>query len=70
MEDKCFCHLNGYAVKDATARAAIESMGLVIDELIATITALEATVESLQLKYDVMESEAIMTYETEVVPIN
>jgi hypothetical protein len=24
--DKCFCHLNGYAVKDATARQEIESI--------------------------------------------
>ena len=25
-EEKCFCHLNGYAVKDATARKYIENL--------------------------------------------
>lgn len=26
MSEKCFCHLNGFAVKDATARAEIEDL--------------------------------------------
>ena len=28
MEDKCFCHFNGYAVKDATTRKEIEALKL------------------------------------------
>ena len=27
--DKCFCHLNGYAVKDATARKMIENLQVI-----------------------------------------
>lgn len=52
--DKCFCHLNGYAVKDATARQQIAAMqetitaqNQTIAELQETITALEAAVAEL-----------------------
>ena len=33
MEEKCFCHLNGYAVKDATARKEIESTKTSVNNL-------------------------------------
>lgn len=34
MDDKCFCHLNGYAVKDATARKSIEELSKKVDDLV------------------------------------
>ena len=63
--DKCFCHLNGYAVKDATARQAIAEMQETINTLQETITALEATVAELAASSGgSLAAQASMTYQS------
>lgn len=41
MSEKCFCHLNGYKVKDADARAEIKNLKAQATELLNKITQLE-----------------------------
>ena len=36
--DKCFCHLNGFAVKDATARKEIAELKETVDDLIKDLS--------------------------------
>ncbi len=57
--DKCFCHLNGYAVKDATARQQIAAL----TEQIAALTQL---VTALAEKYEVVENSAVLVSEVEI----
>lgn len=47
MNEKCFCHLNGYAVKDATARADIELTKSNITNIQSDINVLKNRVNSL-----------------------
>lgn len=41
MSDKCFCHLNGYEVKDAKARNSIETLNNTTSEISEDVTVLE-----------------------------
>lgn len=62
MSDKCFCHLNGYAVKDATARKDILNLSDVVNIIKASIdvigklpegsTTMDAAVEDIKIGYD------------------
>ena len=49
MEEKCFCHFNGYQVKDATARRSIEEQAAKIEEQAAKIEEqAEENIKSIQ----------------------
>lgn len=42
MSEKCFCHFNGYEVKDAAARKSIEDIKLLLGDEVTDIAAREA----------------------------
>ena len=46
--EKCFCHLNGYKVKDADARAGVEILSGEVEGLKTTATGLATEVEGLK----------------------
>lgn len=48
MNEKCFCHLNGYAVKDATARKSIEGLNNNYSALLKTVEDLESRVADME----------------------
>lgn len=46
--EKCFCHLNGYKVKDADARAAVEILSGEVERLTTENANLSAEIEALK----------------------
>ena len=60
--DRCFCHLNGYKVKDADARKSIEdlqnnkvevsALEEITTQIEAEVTALDTKVESVNKRFD------------------
>lgn len=48
-EEKCFCHLNGYKVKDADARKAIEQIDISLERLSGTtLPAMDKRMETIE----------------------
>lgn len=43
MSEKCFCHLNGYKVKDADARASVSALEQRATQLESKVTSLESS---------------------------
>lgn len=63
MSEKCFCHLNGYAVKDSTARGEIETLktGKVnYEDLQNAINAVNEAIATVNEKYEQLNT--IITY--------
>ena len=60
-EEKCFCHLNGYAVKDSTARKQIEDLSKKVNEDIAEqLTTLDEKVtDDINTAIDGLRNEII-----------
>lgn len=48
MANPCVCHINGYAVKDATARKSIESLNEDFSALLETVSNLESRVADIE----------------------
>lgn len=47
MDEKCFCHFNGYQVKDATARKAIDSILKVINGIRRKVNAHSGSIQRI-----------------------
>lgn len=48
MNEKCFCHLNGLAVKDATARKVIEELVVAFSDTQLALAELNSRVTNIE----------------------
>lgn len=68
MEEKCFCHLNGYAVKDATARNEIEKIKNSKSDLSERITRNDKRLTNIEhgIPSELFETDSAVAYTKEI----